>query len=96
MIEAISRCWPGRDVRPAKGEESHTTSFAVPLRPGKFRLNPDTIAVRWWRVAPIPMQGLQATSSAMTPAAVMSRNAPVSRIVNMICREPGDSVRVFR
>jgi hypothetical protein len=42
------------------------------------------------------MQGPQATSSALTPAAVMSRNAPVWRIVGMICREPGDSVRIFR
>jgi hypothetical protein len=42
------------------------------------------------------MQGPKATSSALTLAAVMSRNARVSRIVSMICREPGDSVRIVR
>lgn len=96
MIEAISRCWPGRDVRPAKGEESHTVSFAVPLRPGAFRLKVRTLLPSDGGAAPIPMQGPQATSSGLTPAAVMSRNAPVWRIVGMICREPGDSVRIFR
>ena len=45
-------------------------------------------------MAPIPMQGLQATSERIEM--VGTRNAPVSRIVNMICRKPGDSVRIFR
>jgi hypothetical protein len=96
VIEAISRCWPGRDVHPAKGEQSHTASFAVPLQPGEFRLKVRTLLPSDGGAAPIPKQGPQATSSALTPAAVMSRNAPVSRIVGMICREPGDNVRVFR
>jgi hypothetical protein len=96
VIEPISRCRPGGDARPATGGESHTTSFAVPLRPGVFRLQVRTLLPSDGGLAPIPMQGPQAISGALTPAAAMSRNAPVSKLVGMICREPGDSVRVFR
>ena len=76
------------------GEQRYTASPAVPLRPGKFRLNVRSDGRSFSGACPMPTHGPHTGSSIRAPAANRSPYTPERMIVSRICRDPGVTVRI--
>ena len=72
----------------------YTPALIVPHLPLKFLLNVLSEIPSVFGACPIPMQGPQAASNNLAPAAINFANAPFSEIIFIILLEPGDNTRL--
>ncbi len=66
------------------------------MRPSKLRLKVRSVTAPLGGAWPMPMQGPQASSSTRAPAATMAASEPLSAIIFITCREPGEMTRLTR
>ena len=76
------------------GLTSQTLAEAVPLRPQKLRLKVRKLTASVAGAWPMPMQGPQAHSSTLAPAATIFASAPFDASMVSTCREPGEMTRL--